>query len=117
MSSDDEDGGNYVCGYDCDVCGYDDGEEEYDDEQEVIRTVKDDVYDEDDEFDEFEILKTSVQNLQLQISALVKKLSVLEMKVEQLEGNTTSQDHYDDDQYPDDEYIYEGHMDDPDPDQ
>ena len=77
MSSDDEDGGNYACdGYDCD--GYDCDECGYDDEKEVVRTINDDVYGEDDEF---KLLQTSVRNLELQISALVKKVYVLERKV------------------------------------
>ena len=102
MSSEEEDGGNYACdGYDCDTCGYDDGKE-------VVRKINDDVYDEDEEF---KLLQASVRNLELQISALVKKVYVLNMKVVELGGTPYDEndypddedDDYDPDQYPDDE--------------
>ena len=110
MSSDDEDTGNYAydgyeCdGYDCDECGYDDAKE-------VVRTIND-VYGEDDEF---KLLQTCVRNLELQMSALVKRVNALQMKVVELGGTP-----YDENDYPedDDDYV-ESHFedDDYDPDQ
>ena len=89
MSSEEEDGGSYACdGYDCDTCGYDDGKE-------VVRKINDDVYDEDDEF---KLLQTIVRNLELQVSALVKKVYVLNMKVVELGGTP-----YDENDYPEDD--------------
>ena len=93
MSSDDEDGGNYACdGYDCD--GYDCDECGYDDAKEVVRTIND-VYDEDEEY---KLLQTCVRNLELQMSALVKRVNALQMKVVELGGTP-----YDENDYPEDD--------------
>ena len=89
MSSEEEDGGSYACdGYNCDTCGYDDGKE-------VVRTINDDVYGEDDEF---KLLQTIVRNLELQMSALVKRVNALQMKVVELGGTP-----YDENDYPEDD--------------
>ena len=93
MSSD-EDTGNYdgYDGYD-DYDGYD-GYDGYDDAKEVVRTIND-VCDEDEEY---KLLKTRVRNLEMQMSALVKRVHALQLKVVELGGTP-----YDENDYPEDD--------------
>ena len=98
MSSD-EDTGNYdgYDGYD-DYDGYDgyDGDGEYGDmmTQEVVRTIND-VCDEDEEY---KLLQARVHNLEMQMSALVKRVHALQLKVVELGGTP-----YDENDYPEDD--------------